>query len=133
MIFTDYWKVPVHNFSEILNTVFFSIKKLTESWYLLITENSCSELFRDLKYGLFEPKCWWKDDIYLGVFKLSKIFQDLGNIVLRAVIMISKAMQGGDISLIGFNKLLQEIEKYRKLKAEKRSQDKNYVRQITKM
>lgn len=57
----------------------------------------------------------------------------MGNIVLRAVIMISKAMQGGDISLIGFNKVLQEIEKYRKLKAEKRSQDKNYVRQITKM
>lgn len=56
----------------------------------------------------------------LGVFKLSKIFQDLGNIVLRAVIMISKAMQGGDISLIEFNKVLQEIEKYRKLKAKKR-------------
>ena len=69
----------------------------------------------------------------LGVFKLSKIFQDLGNIVLRAVIMISKAMQGGDISLIDFNKVLQEIEKYYKLKAEKRSQAKNYVRQITKM
>lgn len=69
----------------------------------------------------------------LGVFKLSKIFQDLGNIVLRAVIMISKAMQGGDISLIEFNKVLQEIEKYHRLKAEKRSQAKNYVRQITKM
>ena len=47
--------------------------------------------------------------------------------------MISKAMQGGDISLIEFNKVLQEIEKYRKLKAEKGSQAKNYVRQITKM
>ena len=57
----------------------------------------------------------------------------MGNIVLPAVIMISKAMQGGDISLIEFNKVLQEIEKYHKLKAEKRSQAKNYVRQITKM
>lgn len=69
----------------------------------------------------------------LGVFKLSKIFQDLGNIVLRAVIMISKAMQGRDISLIEFNKVLEEIEKYHKLKAEKESQAKNYVRKITKM
>ena len=38
MIFTDYWKVLVLTFSEMGNTVFSWAKKLTEIWYLLITE-----------------------------------------------------------------------------------------------
>ena len=55
MIFTDYWKVLVLNFSGMGNTVFFSAKKLMERWYLR------------------------------GLFELSMIFQDLGNRVFRAV------------------------------------------------
>ena len=35
MIFTDYWKVLVLNFSEMGNTIFFWAKKLMERWYLL--------------------------------------------------------------------------------------------------
>ena len=55
MIFTDYWKVLVLNFSMMGNTIFFSAKKLMERWYLL------------------------------GLFELSMMFQDLGNTVFHAV------------------------------------------------
>ena len=50
MIFTDYWTVLVLN-SVMGNTVFFSVKKLMERWYLL------------------------------ALFELSMIFQDLGNML----------------------------------------------------
>ena len=55
MIFTDYWKVHVLNFLEMGNMVCFWAKKLMERWYLL------------------------------GLFELSMIYQDLGNMVFRAV------------------------------------------------
>ena len=54
MIFTGCWEVLVLNFSVMGNTAFFSAKKLMERWYLL------------------------------GLFELSMIFQDLGNMVFRA-------------------------------------------------
>ena len=41
-------------------------------------------------------------------------------------------MQDGDISPTEFHKVLQEVEKYRKLKADIRNQAKNKVREITK-
>ena len=55
MNFTGYWKVLVLNFLEMGNAVFFSSEKLIQKWYLL------------------------------GLFELSKIFQDLENIVFCAV------------------------------------------------
>ena len=55
MIFTGYWEVLVLNFSVMGNTIFFSAKRLMEILYLL------------------------------GVFELSTIFQDLGNMFFRAV------------------------------------------------
>ena len=55
MIFTGYWEVLVLNFSVMGNTVFFSAKKLMERWYIL------------------------------GLFELSMIFQDFGNMAFRAV------------------------------------------------
>ena len=45
---------------------------------------------------------------------------------------ISQAMQDGDISNSQFHKLLQEVEKYCKLKADIRNQAKAKVKQITK-
>ena len=60
MIFTDYWKGLVLNFSVMGNMAFFSAKKLMERWYL--------------------P----------GLFELSMISQDLGNMVFRAVVEDSK-------------------------------------------
>ena len=41
-------------------------------------------------------------------------------------------MQDGDISPTEFHKLLQEVEKYRKLKADTRNQANAKIKQITK-
>ena len=66
MLFTDYWKVLVSNFSMIENTVFFWIKKLMERWYLLINENFLFWTWRWWEIrSFFQPKRWWKDYIYL--------------------------------------------------------------------
>ena len=46
--------------------------------------------------------------------------------------IISQAMQDRNISSIKFHKVLQEVEKHRKLKADIRNQAKTKVRQITK-
>ena len=46
--------------------------------------------------------------------------------------IISQAMQDGDISLTEFHKVLQEVEKYRKLKADIRNQAKTKIKEITK-
>ena len=46
--------------------------------------------------------------------------------------IISQAMQDGYISSIEFHKVLQEVEKYRKFKADIRNQAKAKVKQITK-
>ena len=66
MIFTDYWKVLVLNFSVMGNTVFFWVKKLMERWYLLVTEKFLFWTFRWWEIrSFFQPKSWWKDDIYM--------------------------------------------------------------------
>ena len=46
--------------------------------------------------------------------------------------IISQAMQDRDISSIEFHKVLQEVEKYRKLKSNIRNQAKAKVKQIAK-
>ena len=46
--------------------------------------------------------------------------------------IISQAMQDGDISPTEFHKVLQEVEKYRKLKPDIRNQAKAKVKEITK-
>ena len=46
--------------------------------------------------------------------------------------IISQAMQDGDISPTEFHKVLQEVEKYRKLKADIRNQAKAKIKEITK-
>ena len=89
IIFTDYWKVFVLNFSVMGNTVFFEsrswwkrwtcfelfvdgntiffwVKKLMEDDIYRLPRSFCFELFGDGKYDcFFQPKNWWKDDIYL--------------------------------------------------------------------
>ena len=46
--------------------------------------------------------------------------------------IVSQAMQEGDISPTEFHKVMQEVEKYRKLKADIRNQAKAKVNKITK-
>ena len=83
-----------------------------------LLESPCFEFFGDGKYSLFEQKGWWKYDIYwllksscfelfgngkcglvwvkklmerwylLGILEVSMIFQDLRNMVFRAVRII---------------------------------------------
>ena len=66
MIFTNYWKFFVLNFSMMGNTVFFSVKKLMERWYLLVNEKLLFWTFRWWEIrSFFQPKCRRKDDIYL--------------------------------------------------------------------
>ena len=50
----------------------------------------------------------------------------------RIANIISQAMQDGDISPTDFHKVLQEVEKYRKLKADIRNQAKAKINQIEK-
>ena len=54
MIFTDYWKVLVLNFSMMGNTVFFLSEEVDgkDDIYWLL-KSSCFELFGDGKYDLF--------------------------------------------------------------------------------
>ena len=66
MVFIDYWKILVLNFSQIRNMVFFWAKKLMERWYLLITEKFLFWTFPWWKIRSFsQPKSWWKEDVYL--------------------------------------------------------------------
>ena len=66
MMFTDYFKILVLNFSEMGNTIFFWAKELMEKWYLLSTEKFMFWTFwRWEIWSVFELKSWWKDDICL--------------------------------------------------------------------
>ena len=51
------------------NAIFFWVNKWMERWYLLVTEKF---LFWNLRWweirSFFQPKSWWKDDIYLVFF-----------------------------------------------------------------
>ena len=46
--------------------------------------------------------------------------------------IISQAMQDGDISPTEFHRVLQKVEKYRRLKADIRNQTKDKVKEITR-
>ena len=85
MIFTDYWKVLVLTFSRMGNTSFFWGKKLMENDIYWSLRSSCFELFGDGKYGLFSAKKLMERWYLLALFELPMIFQDLGNMVFRAV------------------------------------------------
>ena len=88
MIFTDYWKGLVLNFSVVWNTVFFESRSWWKDDIYWLLRISCFKLFRDGKYGLFSAKRlmerWYLDSL----FELSMIFQDLGNIVFRAACVL---------------------------------------------
>ena len=118
MIFTDYWKVLALTFSEMGNTVFSWAKKLTEI-YLLITGKFLFWTFQwwemrsflsqevdrkmiftgywevlILKFWVMGNRSFSTKNLmerwYLhGRFELSMIFQDLGNMVFRAVSLVT--------------------------------------------
>ena len=53
IIFTDYWKVLVLNFSVIGNTVFFESRSWWKDDIYWLPRSSCFQLFRDEEYDLF--------------------------------------------------------------------------------
>ena len=85
MIFTDYWKGLVLNFSVMGNTFFFESRIWWKDDIHWLLRSSCFELFGDGKYiFFFSQKIDGK--ILHGLFELSMIFQNFGNMVFRAVI-----------------------------------------------
>ena len=65
IVFTDYSKVLVSNFSVMENMVFFEPRGWWKRWYLLITENVLFWTFRWWEIrSFFESRSRWKDDIY---------------------------------------------------------------------
>ena len=73
MIFTDYWKALVLNFSVMGNTFFLEQKswwKDDSYWFLRSTWWCEIQSF-------FQPKRWWKDDIYLVFFSFPWYFRTL--------------------------------------------------------
>ena len=89
MIFTDYWKVLVLNFSLMGNTVFFESRSWWKDDIYWLFRSSCFELFGDGKYCLFSAKTLMERWYILDLFELSMIFRDLGNMVFRAVKLVS--------------------------------------------
>ena len=130
-IFTDYWKVLLLTFSGMGNTVSFWAKKSMERWYLLITEKVLFWTFRwwEIRSFLsqeFDGKMiftgYWEvlllnfsvigNTVFFsakklmerslhGLFELSMIFQDFGNMVFRAVIYATETekLVGKDLCL----------------------------------
>ena len=86
MIFTDYWKVLVLIFLEMGNTAFFEPKSWWKYDIYWLLKRSCFKLFRDGKYGLFSAKMLMERWYLHGLSELSMIFEDLGNMVFPAVL-----------------------------------------------
>ena len=87
MLFTDYWKVLVLNFSVIGKLVFFWVKKLMERWYLLTNEKFLFWILRRWEIRSFLSQKVDEKMIYiLGLFEISMIFRDLGNMVFHTVL-----------------------------------------------
>ena len=104
MISTDYWKVPVLNFSVIGNTVFFSVNKLTKRWYLLVTDKLLFLTFWWWEIqSFFSQKFDWKR-IYAWSFWAFYDIPDLGNMDFGAV-------QGQNVAVLSILKRLK-FEKF---------------------
>ena len=56
MIFIDYWKVLVLNFSEMRNTVFFEAERWWKDYNHWLLKRSCFEIFGDGKYIFLSQK-----------------------------------------------------------------------------
>ena len=64
----------------------FLSQKVDERWHLLITEKFLFWTFRWwVIRSLFQPKLWWKDDIYLAFLNFPWYSRTYGNIVLSVM------------------------------------------------
>ena len=76
-----------------------------------LLRSSCFELFGDWKYGLFFSQKVDRKMIWHGLFGLSMIFQDLGNMVFRAVIFVRIRFFWILLFLIFWPKYFQNLHK----------------------
>ena len=91
MIFTEkflFWPFP-----EWEIRFFFWAKNLWKYDIYWLLKSPCFELFGDGKYGLFSAKMLIERWYLLGLFELSMIFQELGNMVFRTVLEIISIFQ----------------------------------------
>ena len=90
MIFIDYWKFLLLNFSGVENTVFFCDRTLMKRWYLLITE-----MF------LFWAFPWWKMWSFLRQKINGKMmFTDYWNVLVlgyQKVLVLSLLVMGNTV------------------------------------
>ena len=85
MIFTNYWKVLFLIFSGMGNTVFFYPKSLWKDNIYWLLKISFFELFGMANTVFFWVKKLMERWYLLRLFEISMIFQDLENMVFRAV------------------------------------------------
>ena len=78
---TDYWKVFVLDFLEMGNTIFFDPKSWWKDDIYWLLKSFSFELFGNGKYGLISAKKLMERWYWLGVFELSMKFQGLGSMV----------------------------------------------------
>ena len=97
IIFTNYWKVLVLNFSGMGNTVFFEPRSWWKVGIYWLLRGSCFEVFRMGNTAFFPAKKVMERWYLLGLFELSMIFQDLGNMVFRAVLLQKSRLLFSDI------------------------------------
>ena len=109
-----YWllKVLFLSFSVMKKRSFFESRNWWKYYIYWLLRSSCFALFGDGKDGLFSAKKLVERWYLLGIFELSIILQELGNMVFRAVkkTHITKYKQ----NFIWINKC-KWVEKYRKL------------------
>ena len=109
-----YWllKVLFLSFSVMKKRSFFESRNWWKYYIYWLLRSSCFALFGDGKDGLFSAKKLVERWYLLGIFELSIILQELGNMVFQAVkkTHITKYKQ----NFIWINKC-KWVEKYRKL------------------
>ena len=89
VIFIDYWKVLALNFSEIDNTVFFEPKSWWKDDIYWLLKSSCFELFRDRKYGLSFSQKVDGKMVFTWSFWAFHDIPGLGKYVFRTVLLLN--------------------------------------------
>ena len=102
-----YSKVPVLIFSGIEYTVFFEPKSWWKDDICWELRSSYFEIFSDSKYGLFSVKKVMERWFYWVFLSFSVIFQDLENMVFRAVQYIEYKSNSDESRAISIKEYLQ--------------------------
>ena len=103
MIFTDYWKGLVLNFSVVGNTVLFESSSWWKGDIYWLLRSSSFELFGDGKYGLLSTKTLMERWYLHGLLELSIIFQDLWITLNQSSYILFKIRKSETVTRIFYN------------------------------